>query len=60
MNELLGLGLSDKYSERNTDRIGRYVEEFYHSASYQSEEEGDRFGTHSYLVIKSSPFSSHT
>ncbi len=43
INELLGLGLSGKSSERNTDRLGEYVEEFYDLNTYQSEEEGECF-----------------
>ncbi len=40
LNELLSLGLSGKSSERNVDRLGKYVEDFYDLNSYQSEEEG--------------------
>lgn len=43
INELLGLGLSGKSSERNTNRLGNYVEEFYDLNTYQSEEEGLHF-----------------
>ncbi len=43
MNELLDLGLSGKSSEKNTDRIGRYVEEFYEQNSFEQEEEGEYF-----------------
>ncbi len=43
INELLGLGLSGKSSERNTERLGEYVEEFYDLHTYQSEEEGLHF-----------------
>ncbi len=43
LNELLGLKLSGKSSERNTERLGEYVEEFYDLNSYQDEEEGPHF-----------------
>ncbi len=43
LNELLGLGLSGKSSERNTGRLGDHVEEFYDLNSYQEEEEGSHF-----------------
>lgn len=43
VNELLDLGLSGKSSERNTDRLGTYVEKFYELNTYQSEEEGLHF-----------------
>ena len=43
LNALLGLGLSGKSSERNTDRLGPYVEQFYNETTYQSEEEGLNF-----------------
>lgn len=40
INELLGLGLSGKSSERNANRLGDQVDEFYERYSYLSEEEG--------------------
>ncbi len=43
LNELLGLKLSGKSSERNTERLGEYVEEFYDLNSYQDGEEGPHF-----------------
>lgn len=43
VNELLNLGLSGKSSERNTDRLGSCVAEFYELNTYQSEEEGLHF-----------------
>jgi len=43
LNDLLDLGLSGKGSQRNVDRLGCHVEEFYDLTSYQCEEEGEHF-----------------
>lgn len=43
LNDLLQLGLSGKGSQRNVDRIGHHVEQFYDQTTYQSEEEGEYF-----------------
>jgi len=43
MNALLDLGLSGKSSERNAERLGEYVDEFYDLNSYQEEEDGQFF-----------------
>jgi len=39
MNKLLGLGLSGKSSQRNVDRIGPYVEQYYASNPGQEQED---------------------
>jgi len=43
LNDLLDLGLSGKGSQRNVDRLGCHVGEFYDLTSYQWEEEGQHF-----------------
>jgi len=43
INELLGLGLSGKFSERNTGRLGAMVEDFYDTFNKELEEEGLHF-----------------
>lgn len=43
LNELLSLGLSGKFSERNTYRLGEYVDGFYNRSHDKLEEEGLHF-----------------
>jgi len=40
INKILGLGLSGKSSERNANRLGEYVEDFYKENSTELKEEG--------------------
>ncbi len=40
LNKILGLGLSGKSSERNANRLGKYVEDFYKENSTELKEEG--------------------